>query len=332
MKTVASAGRPLHNTSSQMGNQADWIIRPAKECDYRAARLLLPHAVHFGSDCHLLVAQSNEQQIIAAAALSPRLRAEPTPGMRMAVHVIPPWRRRGIARALIDQLASIAHSAGAKAIYAWNAIPPGGEIETCWRALGFIHANPVEVGIADLQRAEVYLRPIYQQVIEHGWIPPEAKLIRLRQADHVQVAKLHAMYLGGTAQQVLARLSGPDPIDLDISPVLILNGMVKAFSLVRPRGKTCHVEATVVDPSLRGGWANLLLKYEGLHWALAAGATHIIFETYGRHSDTRKLFRQVGGKRQSLIEPYRLLDEPFADAAAPAAPVADAQLPDADRR
>jgi hypothetical protein len=140
------------------------------------------------------------------------------------------------------------------------------------------------------------------------------------------------MYLGGTAQQVLARLSGPDPIDLDVSPVLILDGVVKAFSLGKLRGKTCHVEATVVDPALRGGWANLLLKYEGLHWALAAGATQIVFETYQRHSDTRKLFRQVGGKRQSLIEPYRLLDEPSADESTPAAPAADAPPPDANRR
>jgi GNAT superfamily N-acetyltransferase len=313
-----------------MGNQADWSIRPAKDSDFRAARMLLPDAVHFGSDCYLLLAQSNEQPIIAAAALSARIRSEPVPGMRIAVHVIPPWRRRGIARALIEQMVKIAHRSGAKAIYAWNPVQPESEMEKCWRGLGFIHANPVEVGIIDLRRLENYLRPIYQQVIEHGWIPPQAKLIPLRQADHSQVAKLHAMYLGGTAQQVLARLSGPDPIDLDISPVLILNGIVKAFSLGYLRGKTCYVEAMVVDPSLRGGWANLLLKYEGLHWALAAGATQIVFETYQRHSDTRKLFRQVGGKRQSLIEPYCLLDEPSAHAAAPAAPAADAPPPAAN--
>ncbi|HMB96429.1 MAG TPA: GNAT family N-acetyltransferase, partial [Tepidisphaeraceae bacterium] len=182
-----------------MGNQANWIIRPAKETDYRAARMLLPSSVHFGSGCIVLIAESSDDhRVIAAAALSARLRSLPMPGARVDLHVIPPWRRRGIARALIEQIIHIAPTFGAKAIFAFNPTPIGSEIEKSWRALGFVHANPVEVGVADLRRAENYLRPIYQQVVEHGWIPQQAKLIPLRKADHAQIAKLHAMYLGGT--------------------------------------------------------------------------------------------------------------------------------------
>src|SRR5450432_1053612 len=104
-----------------MENSANWIIRPAQQSDYRAARILLPNAVHFGSGCIVVVAESSDDhRVIAAAALSARLRNLPVSGARVDVHVIPPWRKYGIARALIEQMTHVARNLGAKAIFAFN--------------------------------------------------------------------------------------------------------------------------------------------------------------------------------------------------------------------
>src|SRR5450432_117381 len=212
-----------------MENSANWIIRPAQQSDYRAARLLLPDAVHFGSGCMAWIAElRDDHRIIAAASLSPRFRSDPFPGARVAVHVIPPWRRKGIARALIEQAASAAGKFGAQAIFGFHPFEAASEAEKIWRALGFSQTCAMQVGVADMHRAENYLRPLYEQIVERNWIPPEAKIIPLSNADHAQVAILHAKYLGGTAAQVMAGLSGqslasPDP---QLSPVLIFNGAV----------------------------------------------------------------------------------------------------------
>jgi GNAT superfamily N-acetyltransferase len=295
-----------------MGNQAidSWTIRPARPDDWRAARMLLPQAVHFGSGSAVWVAESSaDRRLVAAAALCPRLRSDPVQGARLALHVVPPWRRRGIARALVAQTGQIARRFDATALFAWDCVQENSPALELWQKLGFDQRAQTQIGVADVHRALEYLGLLYQQLLEHDWIPAGAKIVSARQADHAQIAALHARYLGGTARHILWRMTGqmPDPCDLQLSPALILDGKVKAFTLVRMVGKDCHVDATVVDPSLRGGWANLMLKYEGIRWVRDAGAMALIFQTHDRHTDTRKLNRQMGGITRHLIEPYRMI-------------------------
>lgn len=297
---------------SKMENStaANWTIRAARPADYRALRILLPQAVHFASPATALVAEeSGSARIIAAAAMTLRLGAEGLWGARVAVHVIPPRRRQGIATALLDTIQELVRPRGAQALFAWEPIPAESQELAAWRMLGFNRVSVTHLDVAQLPRAEAYLRPLYEQVVERQWIPPDAKLLPLAMANLSQVAVLHARYLARTAQQVLWRLSGNGvvPIDMQLSPVLVIDRQVRAFTLVRLEGNVCHVEATVVDPALRMGWANLWLKYIGIRWAIDGGAGTMIFYTHTRHSDTRKLARQFGAVTKELIEPYRLL-------------------------
>src|SRR4051794_27514204 len=116
----------------------EWIVRAARDADYRVARILLPQAVHFGSGAMVLLAESIcQQQVIAAAALAPRYRSEGLFGARVAVHVTPPWRRRGVATELLKAAGDAVRPWGVQALFAWHPVQAGSDEERCWRTLRF---------------------------------------------------------------------------------------------------------------------------------------------------------------------------------------------------
>ena len=270
--------------------------------------MLLPAAVHFGSGVRAAVATDGDGLIVGAAALSARPRADPVSGLRVALHVIPPRRGRGLGRALSEACADVARGAGAEALYAWGPVDPAaGEP---WRRLGFGHSCTVRESRVSLAAALNYLTPFYERVVAEGWIPPDARLVPLDRADAREVARLHVAQLGGELESLVRRISGnvPPPYHPAMSPVILVNGRVMAFSLALPLpGGIALAESTVVDPSLRGGWANLWLKIAGATESLRLGLHTLLYYTYDRHTDTRKLGRQVGGVTRELVEPYKLL-------------------------
>lgn len=275
--------------------------------------------------------QANDGRIIAAAALSPRSRTHPEPGPRVAVHVIPPARGQGIGHALVDACASVAKSEGAGALYAWSPITHDAPEAHAWNRLGFDQSCHVLEARADLARALAYLTPYYDRVVADGWIPHNARLVPLNRADPAEVARLQVQHLGGQLDELVSRISGrvPPPYHPEMSPVILVDGRVKAFTLALPLpGGVALAESTVVDPSLRGGWANLWLKVAGASASLRLGLHTLLYYTYDRHTDTRKLGRQVGGSIRDLIEPYRMLSQAHLPTAfAPSPGARDGHIP-----
>jgi GNAT superfamily N-acetyltransferase len=118
--------------------EKSWVIRFGRETDWRALRLLLPGAFHLGSGTTPIVAAEREMGlVVGVAAMASRLRLDPVTGTWVDVHVIPPYRRRGIGRELIDACATAARVQGARALYAWAPMPVADPRVTAWKALGF---------------------------------------------------------------------------------------------------------------------------------------------------------------------------------------------------
>jgi hypothetical protein len=229
-----------------------------------------------------------------------------------------------VGRGLLETCAAAARAEGAAALYAWGPVEKDGEAARSWASLGFDRACHVLEARADLADALEYLRPFFERVLEEKWIPPEARLLPLTRAEPAEVARLHVEQLGGEFETVVRRVRGdtPPPYHPDMSPVILMNGRVMAFTLALPLpGGVAMAESTVVHPSLRGGWANLWLKVAGARASLALGLRTLLYYTYDRHTDTRKLGRQVGGSTRELIEPYRLLS------AAASTPASDGGMP-----
>ena len=275
-------------------------------------RMLLPQAVHHGSKVATLVATDANGLIVGAAAISPRLRTLPLPGPRCALHVIPPARGKGLGRELADTAAHLARRLGGRALYAWDMHEADSRPIAMWARLGFTQTVCVQEARTEVARGLEYLKPIFQGVVERGYIPANARVVPLVQADPLQIARLHVDCLGGIYEEILAALHGETPLryNAQLSPVVLVDGKVMAFNLCERTGADCgFVHATVVHPSLRDGWANLWLKYRGLCACVDLGVKTLLSHSYDQHRDTRRITRAFGATTRMLLEPYRILVE-----------------------
>jgi GNAT superfamily N-acetyltransferase len=293
------------------------MIRPAHPSDWRALRLLLPNACHFQQAVTAFVATDDAHRVIAALAIHPRLRATPLPGPRVDLHVIPPHRRKGIARQLLDTAAAHVRARGGGALYAWSPLPAADPRLPLLHALGFTHQVEIQEGHLLTSRGHARLAPLYQQLRDNAWIPDDARIVPLASANHDDIALLHARHLGGAVPDILARIRGdvPDPVSLHASPVLLVGPRTAGFTFLRtlpPATATAAphvaiVESTVVDPAFRSSWANLYLKFAGFEMALQQGLTDLLYEAHDRHTDTRKFAKQVGATTRTVLHPYKIL-------------------------
>ena len=290
-------------------------IRPPTPAERRACRMLLPRATGAGQRASLYVAAWGQpERVVGAAALGLDARREGHQGWQLDLRVIAPFRRRGIGRALVEHAAARARSHGVVVLHAWEWLEPDSGAANALRALGFIpgrRKSEYETVLADSLPT---ILPLYEQVREHGWIPPSARIIPLARADHDAVAALHAQYLGGSRRLLVPLLNGtaPDCFDPQYSRVLLVDGHVVGFTLGRILpGGVCEVDANVLHPSVRLGWANLWLKVEAAQLLMANGIHTIRYFSLEQHTDTHRLSRQAGAKLvRTLVQMTLTLNPP----------------------
>jgi len=276
--------------------------------------MLLPEAIHHGCGCDALVATDDEtsRQVIGAVAISPTMRRTPRPGPNVALHVIEPWRRRGVGRALLDAAADLAAARGAQALYAWHPLNPHGASADAWRALGFDQPLDCPLNRIDATRTVELLQPLFDRLQRRGGIPAEARIVFLREADPDQIVDLVTTYLAGVGirEKLKDRLLGshPAPVDPVLSRVLLHGDQVVGVMLARPlNSHTVVVEVNVVHPRVRGRWANVWLKLDATSRARDLGFTTFIYETYQHHADTAKLTSRLEGVLAPRVELYRVI-------------------------
>jgi GNAT superfamily N-acetyltransferase len=290
-----------------------FCIRPAVERDWRALRILLPQAIYFGCRCRLGAAVA-DSRIIGAVALDPVVRSAPHPGQRIALHVIEPWRRRGVGRALLGWADEIVRQNGSAALYAWSSVEPDGAAAIAWRRLGFEHSQPHPQTSVDCEKTIAYLKAAEQRLLGRSLPPPSVKVVPIQKITPLQrqqAIALHMAHLGGPRATVESQLQEDSPAacDDDLSHVLLLEDRAVGLALVRRASPTaCLIESDVLDPKIRrGGWANLLLKLVPALACEAAGMRTFVFDTFQQHGDSRRFAEKVGGFTVDRIEPYRLI-------------------------
>ena len=306
-----------------------FLIRRPTLAEMRACRMLLPRATSAGqrSQLHVAVSHDNER-VIGAAGLGPDSALDSAAGGRgrrwlVDLRVIVPARRRGVGRALMRRLVEQATGHGIPALYAWQWVEPEGDALRAWAALGFSPCQRQMEFEADLARCHDVLLPLYTRVREDGWIPPTAQIVPLADADHDAVARLYLRCLGGTRALLLPMLRGSaaDAYDPACSRVLLLDGRVVGFTLgrIHADGAVADVDANVVDPTLRLGWANLWLKFEAASVLLDLGVRTIRYATLQQHKDTQRISRQVDARLiRTMVQMRRDLPPAATDSAPPA--------------
>lgn len=280
-----------------MAGQACFSIRPAGVSDARAVRMLLPAESSALSYC--LIAESGDPpQIIGAAGITQVLRPRPLAGPGVAVHVIPPYRRHGVAGELIQKVAQYAAESGAQAIYATQKVDSNSEEQQAWEALGFSVCETVLHHELPLIEFEVQLTPLLNRMQERGKIPASAKIIPLCDADIEAVLRLHLEELGGDPADLRKKLRGevPNSFSARYSRILLVNGQTVGFILAhRAAQDIAYVDANVIAPEFRGRWANVWLKLEATQGAQQLGIKKFVFTSFDHYTDTRSFTDRFQG-------------------------------------
>jgi hypothetical protein len=126
--------------------------------------------------------------------------------------------------------------------------------------------------------------------------------------------RLHLDQMGGNRRELYQKLRGQGigVYHPRYSRVLLIDGRVKGCVLAHRVDKTtARVDANIVDPSLRGGWANIWLKLEASEHALALGIQQFTFTSFDHYTDTRSFSEQLGG---TIASTTALMVRPFAPA------------------
>jgi GNAT superfamily N-acetyltransferase len=297
-------------------------IRPPTEAERRACRMLLPRASSSGQRCRFFVAVVGEPaRVVGAAAIGMDRRVETRGAWQVDLRVIVPYRRRGIGRALVERVVGQARRHGVGALHAWDWVEPAGDTARAWAALGFAPAQRKLEYETNLAFSLPTILPLYEQVRERGWIPDAARIVALSDADRDAVAALHEQFLGGSRRLLMPLLDGsaPGAYDPAFSRVLLLDGRVVGFTLGRILpGGVCEIDANVLHPSVRLGWANLWLKVEAAQLLMSHGVHTIRYFSLEQHTDTHRLSRQAGAKLiRTLVQMRReLSSSPAADPSA----------------
>jgi hypothetical protein len=214
------------------------------------------------------------------------------------VEAVPGQRDPGVEQSLVGYAQAYAASHGASALQTLRWFEQGSSDEAHWASLGFVAHQFRYVHEIDASRGYERLTPLIQQVREHGWIPPDARIISLADADIEQVCNLHLEYLGGVREQLMPLLdgSGPHPYDPQASLVLLCGEKVMGFTLgTFPEPTRCDVAANVLHPAVRFGWADMFLKYAALERVTERHVTRFRFCTAEKHRDSRRSLEWVGG-------------------------------------
>jgi hypothetical protein len=278
-------------------SQSGFTIRAPETQDSKALRMLLPE-LRNGAE-YFVAVDNLHQLVIGAAAMTRTCRMQPSPGPGIVLEVIEPCRRHGVATAFLKILErAAAHTFGAGALYATKRVDQESIESRGWQWLGFTPLDTVEEHELATDQIEAKLGPLVERMRARGRIPANACIIPLYEANAPSVLQLHLDQMGGERGELYRKIRGKgvDAFHPRYSCVLLVDGRVKGCILAhRKAADIAAVDANILDPSVRGGWANVLLKLEATRGAIRLGIKTFQFTTFDHYTDTRSFTKQLGG-------------------------------------
>ena len=260
--------------------------------------MLLPAAFAPDRAPVALVACSDDGALIGAAAIGWAATRDP-PAFPVAIHVLPNQRRHGVGRALLEAVVAAVRGE-APAVQPWSPLPEGSDAAAFGLACQFTVHHRILHFECDVQRLEAALAPMRERLDAAGWIPAGARVVPLHAAPAGELAHLVSREFHTDPAGLLARLRGGvgKPFEPERSLVLLRDDAVVAAQLISIGADGIpDVEANMVIPTLRRGWANLLLTHEMTRVGFAKWTRRFRFYCDDRVLDTVNLARRSGAER-----------------------------------
>jgi GNAT superfamily N-acetyltransferase len=268
-------------------------LRPPHEDEWRICRMLLPETfADAASRAYLIGIGDEAPRIVAAASFKP----SPESITHLRVHVVPSFRRCGVGSQIVEHVAGTGpRSIGG--IVELTKEP--GAVEFCQRN-HFERVESLTTVEADMAEMRDHMRRLRGRIA----MPPGARTIPLSQAPVDQVARLHSDYVAQEGELNQWRGLVAHSPEMEISPVVMIDGCVAGILLGKIEGPTAVVRTRVVAPGYHGGWVNALLLAEALDIGWAAGARRARFSYNHSNRDTEKLAIRFKAEITSVVARY----------------------------
>jgi ribosomal protein S18 acetylase RimI-like enzyme len=294
----------------------DWVVRPARHAELALVRRKVPlvfKAVH--APDRVLVADAPRRETVGVAAIAWNAWGVPS-GFPIWIHVDEAFRRRGCGLALAAAVAREARPE-IERVHLWQALDDGDDAGGFLRRIGFEPTRRVLHFEADGRRFFAMVARLHARLAARGRIPAGAHTLPLREAPFTDVAQLVSAAFGSRFELALAaaRRRARDGYDADRSVVLIHQGRVQGALLYRWGNGIPEIDVNVVAPSLRRGWANVVLLHDATRNGLDGGADRFRFHCEDTVTDTINLARRAGAplRRATTHWSARLVQLPGAD-------------------
>jgi len=276
-------------------------VSPATEAEAPAALALIGRTFEPGLE--LLVARQGGE-LAGAAGVSWR-HPRKVAGFGLSVCVRPSQRRRGVGRALLRAAADL--TAG-ETPGLWSQLPvdEGSAAAAFAEACGFAARLREHHFCFDAVGAAKVIGSI-EQFLSRRRTAETAKVVPLRDAPLEEAAWLLSAEFGDGPGATLARLRAEAQtgvIDLDRSSAVMADSRLAAFSLAALHEDVLRIEAIVVAPQWRGGWASMLLLNALVVEGRRAGATAVRFHCTDEALFTLKLARRLDATCERVTAYY----------------------------
>ena len=218
-------------------------------------------------------------------------------GTGNSLQVIDPWRRRRVATSLLAHIEEANKAFGAKALYAASRVDLASEEFSRWAWMGFKPCETVEEHVLPIGQFEARLGPLVERMRATGRIPANARVLPLYQANPAAVLQFHLVQMGGDRSELARKLKGQGAGAFlpRQSQVLFVDNEVNGCLLAhRTSRETIVIDSNIVEPRLRGGWANAWMKLAAFRTS-PPGVTEFRFTTFDHYADTRSFTKKLGG-------------------------------------
>lgn len=281
------------------------VIRPARDNEWPACRMLVPEA--FGTRVRpdvLLAFEASGVRILGAAAYS-----KEKGGIALKrIRVLRTHRRQRIGSALLEHIVESAPLEQRKSVSADIDALAEPEAAHFLRAGGFVCMSRMHVLEVELEPMRAGMQKLFERAQRSGRVPESARIVHPSEAPTAELARIFE-------EQILAhRRMHPALVEASIteerfeypSSVLLVDGHVAAMLMVcyDMENRRALVPARAVEAGFRGGIANVWVMADALEKGRRAGITRVRFEAVEDNSDTRKLARRFGGDTVHIYERY----------------------------
>ncbi|HUB79923.1 MAG TPA: GNAT family N-acetyltransferase [Bryobacteraceae bacterium] len=268
-------------------------LRPPLDHEWPICRMLLPeNCAEAPSRQYLLCLNDRPPHAIAAASY----RQTPGAVADLRLHVIPPFRRRGVGSEMVAHLTR----GGALSVSGVVDLSCEDAAVAFCEARGFARIDTLTTVEAEIAGMREYTRRLC------GRRPAVAEIVPLSCAPAGEVARLHARYVAHQTEADPWRHLMSSSSGVQDSPVALIGGTVVGALLWELEGQTAVVRSRVAAPGKHMAWVNALLLAEGLDGAWRRGAARVRFTYNSTNRDTRKLARRFGAQIAKVMALFTL--------------------------